>query len=85
MVGGAATNEAYRAALEKFKVQQDKDEAGASTPEPVAQLVERILRDPSPQLRYSVGMLGQRIVIPAKRVLPQRVFEWVLSRVLGLD
>lgn len=84
-VGGAATNDAYRAAFEKFKAQQEKDESGAPSPEPVAQLVVRILRDPSPRLRYSAGMLGQRIVIPAKRLLPQRVFEWVLSRALALD
>ena len=84
IVGGAATNETYRAAFDRFKAQQDKDEAGAPTPEPVAELVERILRDSSPRLRYSVGMLGQRVVIPAKRLLPQRVFEWVLSRVLPL-
>jgi len=84
-VGGAATNDAYRAAFEKFKTQQEKDEAGAPSPEPIAQLVERILRDPSPRLRYSVGMLGQRIVIPLKKLLPQRLFEFALSRALGLD
>lgn len=84
-VRAAETNDAYRAALAKFSAQQAKDEAAAPTPEPIAQLVERILRDPSPRLRYSVGMLGQRVVIPAKRLLPQRVFEWVLSRVLALE
>jgi NAD(P)-dependent dehydrogenase (short-subunit alcohol dehydrogenase family) len=83
-VHAAATNGAYQAAFAKFKAQQEKDEAGAPTPEAVAQLVERILRNPSPRLRYSVGMLGQRIVIPLKRLLPQRVFEWVLTKALGL-
>jgi hypothetical protein len=29
-------------------------------------------------------MLGQRIVIPLKRMLPQRLFEWALARALGL-
>jgi NAD(P)-dependent dehydrogenase (short-subunit alcohol dehydrogenase family) len=77
-------NDAYRAAFERFTAQQAMDEAGAPTPEPVAHLVERILRDPAPRLRYSVGMLGQRIVIPLKRILPQRLFEWALSRALGL-
>jgi len=48
--------EEAKAQLAKFTVAQEKDEAGASTPEPVAQLVERILRDPSPpalQRRYA--------------------------------
>lgn len=84
-VRAAEINDAYRAPLANFNAQQAKDEAGASTPEPVAQLVERILRDPSPKLRYSVGMLGQRIVIPLKRILPQRLFEWVLAHALSLD
>ena len=84
-VRAAETNDAYRAALATFLAQQAKDELAASTPEPVAELVERILRDPSPRLRYGVGMLGQRVVIPLKRILPQRLFEWVLSRALSLD
>ena len=83
-VGGANRNDAYRAAFEKFKAQQEKDEAGAPTPEPVAVLVEQILRNPSPKLRYAVGMLGQRIVVPLKRLLPQSLFERVLSLALGL-
>ena len=41
-------------------------------------------RDPSPALRYSVGMLGQRIVVPLKRLLPQRLFEWALRQALNL-
>lgn len=83
-VSAAATNPAYQRAFAASKSQQDKDEAGAPTPEPVALLVERVLRDPSPALRYTVGMLGQRIVVPLKRLLPQRVFEWALRRALQL-
>jgi len=81
---GAGRNDAYREAFARFRVQQEKDEAAAPTPEPVARRVERILDDPSPRLRYSAGMLGQRVVIPAKRLLPERLFEWTLTRVLGL-
>jgi NAD(P)-dependent dehydrogenase (short-subunit alcohol dehydrogenase family) len=81
---GAAANDAYREALARFQAQQEKDEAAAPTPEPLGPLVERILADPSPRLRYSAGMLGQRVVIPLKRLLPQSLFEWALIRVLGL-
>jgi len=82
--GSGDTRSAYRDALARFKAQQDKDEAAAPTPEPVARLVARILETSSPRLRYSVGMLGQRIVVPLKRVLPQRLFERVLVLALGL-
>ncbi|HVN86192.1 MAG TPA: SDR family oxidoreductase [Candidatus Binatia bacterium] len=83
-VADADTNDAYQPAFAKFKAQQEKDEAGAPTPEPVAALVERILRSRSPKLRYSVGMIGQRIVVPLKRLLPQSLFERVLALALGL-
>ena len=80
----AESNDAYRDAFAAFKKAQEKDEAGAPTPEPVAQLVEQILRDPAPRLRYTIGMISQRIVVPLKRFLPQRVFEAVLRRALAL-
>jgi NAD(P)-dependent dehydrogenase (short-subunit alcohol dehydrogenase family) len=80
----AGGNSAYRAAFERSKAQQERDEAGAPTPEPVALLVERILGMSNPGTRYSVGMLGQRIVVPLKRLLPQRVYEAALIYVLGL-
>lgn len=80
----AGAGSAYREAFERSKAQQEKDETGAPTPEPVARLVERILLSPNPATRYSVGMLGQRIVVPLKRLLPQRLYEAALIRVLGL-
>ena len=51
MVHATESNDAYRAALAKFSAQQAKDEAAAPTPEPIARLVERILADPSRNLR----------------------------------
>ncbi len=74
----------YRDAFEKFKVQQDKDESAAPTPEPVARLVARILETAQPRLRYTVGMPAQRIVVPLKRLLPQRLFQALLVRALGI-
>ncbi|HEU4387943.1 MAG TPA: SDR family oxidoreductase [Blastocatellia bacterium] len=78
------TNPAYRDAFNRFKGGQEKDESTAPTPEPVALLVERILQSRSPRTRYTVGMLGQRIVVPLKRILPQRIFEWAFRKAVGL-
>jgi NAD(P)-dependent dehydrogenase (short-subunit alcohol dehydrogenase family) len=75
---------AYAATFDRFKAQQAKDEASAPSPRAVAELVERIIRHPSPRMRYSVGMLGQRIVLPLKRFLPQRLFERILATALGV-
>ena len=78
------TNTAYREAFARFKVKQDQDEAGAPDPQAVANLVEAILNNPRPRMRYTVGMLGQRIVVPLKRLLPQGLFEWLFRQVIGL-
>jgi len=77
-------NDTYREAFARLKVKQDQDEAHAPDPQAVARLVERILRNRKPKMRYTVGMLGQRIVVPLKRFLPQTLFEWIFSRVVGL-
>src|ERR1700730_9996555 len=78
----ASQNSAYHTAVDKFKRKQDQDEVGAPTPEPVARLVERILNHRRPKVRYTVGMPGQRIVPPLKRLLPQRIFEWLFRHVV---
>lgn len=78
------TNEAYRQAFARFKKKQDQDEAQAPDPQSVAQLIERILENQRPHMRYTVGMMGQRIVVPLKRFLPQGLFEWLFRRVVGL-
>jgi NAD(P)-dependent dehydrogenase (short-subunit alcohol dehydrogenase family) len=75
---------AYYHAFLRAKAQQEKDETNAPTPEAIAALVERILKMAHPATRYSVGMLSQRIVVPLKRMLPQRLYEALLVRVLGL-
>ena len=78
------TNDAYRAVFTKFKDQQEHSEHTAPTPEPVARLLERILNHPRPKLHYPVGMLSQRIAVPMRSYLPQRMYEWLAWRLLGL-
>lgn len=80
----AETNEAYREAFARCKKKQDQDEADAQSPEAVARLVARILNDPNPRTRYAVGMFTQTMVVPLKRILPQRLFEWMARQVFGL-
>lgn len=77
-------SDVYQKKFTQFKAAQEKDESKAPSPEPVAYLVERILKTGAPPLRYTAGMFGQRIVVPLKRLLPQRLFEWTLCKALGL-
>ncbi len=84
IAAAAETNDAYRDAFEYFKNKQEQDEAGAPTPEPIALLAERILNHPRPKLRYPVGMVSQKIVVPLRRILPQRAFEWLACYLMGV-
>jgi NAD(P)-dependent dehydrogenase (short-subunit alcohol dehydrogenase family) len=83
-VEAAETNDTYREAFARCKKKQDQDEANAQSPEAVARLVGRILNDPNPRTRYAVGMFTQRMVVPLKRILPQRVFEWMARQAFGM-
>jgi len=70
---------AYRDAFLRALSVVESDERGASTPEPIGRLVERILHARHPRLRYTVGPLPQRIAVQLKKILPGRAFERVLS------
>jgi NAD(P)-dependent dehydrogenase (short-subunit alcohol dehydrogenase family) len=60
------------------------DEAVGVDPARVATVIDRVLTERHPPRRVSVGKLGERVGIPAKRVLPQRVFERAARSGLGL-
>jgi NAD(P)-dependent dehydrogenase (short-subunit alcohol dehydrogenase family) len=75
---------AYQAIFDRFQAKQAQGEAKAPPPDAVAVLVERILRDPRPAMRYSAGMWDQRMVLPLKRWLPYSWFERILGAALGV-
>jgi NAD(P)-dependent dehydrogenase (short-subunit alcohol dehydrogenase family) len=75
---------AYQEIFDRFQAKQAQDEAKAPAPDAVAALVERVLRDPRPAMRYSVGMWDQRMVLPLKRCLPYSWFERILGAAMGV-
>ncbi len=75
---------AYQEIFDRFQAKQAQDEAKAPPPDAVAALVERILRDPRPAMRYSAGMWDQRMALPLKRWLPYSWFERILGTALGV-
>lgn len=84
IAAASAANPAYRDAFAQFKANQEKDEAKAPPPDGVAALVAAVLNDPAPRLRYTVGLAGQRIVAPLKRLLPGRLFEAIIGMAMGV-
>ena len=76
--------DAYRAALDGAVGLMARDEANGVDPDDVAAVVERVLGARRPPRRVSVGKMGERIGIAAKRVLPFRVFEAAAKGSLGV-
>jgi NAD(P)-dependent dehydrogenase (short-subunit alcohol dehydrogenase family) len=85
MTKASSGDSAYREAVERALAAQVEEETNGPGPEPIARLVERVLRSRNPRARYSVGLMRQRIVVPCKRFLPPRLFEWIFSRAMGVS
>jgi NAD(P)-dependent dehydrogenase (short-subunit alcohol dehydrogenase family) len=76
--------DAYQAAVAKAIGVMERDEQNGASPDKVAAAVERVVTARRPPRRVSVGKVGERIGIPAKRLLPHRVFEKAASGSLGV-
>jgi short-subunit dehydrogenase len=75
---------AYADAANKAITLMEKDEVNGAPPESAAAVIRRVLEAKRPRRRVSVGKLGERIGIPAKRLLPHRLFEKAAGSSLGV-
>jgi short-subunit dehydrogenase len=50
----------------------------------MAQQIYRIINDTSPRLHYKVGESLQKFSIVLKRILPDRVYEWMIMKHYGM-
>jgi NAD(P)-dependent dehydrogenase (short-subunit alcohol dehydrogenase family) len=73
-------SEVYRELMERCVGVMQEEEKHGKVPYPVARLVERIINDPSPRLRYTVGPLGERIGPKLKSILPYRLYEYLFMK-----
>ncbi len=73
----------YARAFDAFLQKRQAFEARSATAEPVAALVEKILNDPRPKLRYVIAMPGQGLLPLLRRLLPQGLYESCFRRLLG--
>jgi len=58
----------------------EADEKTGEKPHKIALLVDHIINHPSPKPRYMVGPILQRIAAHLRKVLPQRLFEWLIMK-----
>ncbi|MGA8725812.1 MAG: SDR family oxidoreductase [Acidimicrobiales bacterium] len=74
----------YRQAATRAVTKMAEDEAKGVSPEAVAALVQRVLDTRRPPRRASVGKMGERVGILAKRLMPYRAFEQAAKGSLGV-
>jgi NAD(P)-dependent dehydrogenase (short-subunit alcohol dehydrogenase family) len=70
----------YRELLERCVGVMREEEKNGKAPVPVARLAERIINDPSPRLRYTVGPFGERLGPKLKSILPHRIYEYLFMK-----
>jgi len=62
----------------------EHDEQNGADPRQLAELLARIVADPSPRPRYPVGAFGQRLAVAARRFVPTRLLDKALSALYKL-
>jgi NAD(P)-dependent dehydrogenase (short-subunit alcohol dehydrogenase family) len=77
---GAVKSDIYRELMERCVGVMREEEKNGKTPYPVARLVERIINDPSPRLRYTVGPFGERLGPKLKSILPYKLYEYLFMK-----
>ena len=73
-----SSNSVYSEKFERNMAIIEKDENGGCSPIIFAKLVEGIINNPSPKVRYLVGYKMQKLAVKLKKVLPQRTFEKII-------
>lgn len=77
---GSAKSDVYSELMERCVGVMREEEKHGKTPYPVARLVERIINDPSPRLRYTVGPFGERLGPKLKSILPYKLYEYLFMK-----
>jgi NAD(P)-dependent dehydrogenase (short-subunit alcohol dehydrogenase family) len=77
-------DDAYAAQVRHAVRVMERDEARGAAPESVAAAIQRVLEAKRPPRRLSVGKLGERAGVFAKRLLPYRLFETAAKSSLGV-
>jgi NAD(P)-dependent dehydrogenase (short-subunit alcohol dehydrogenase family) len=73
-------NQAYAQQCDAAVAVMEHDEMHGFAPDRVARVLERIIRNPSPRLRYTVASPPQKLALVLKKVLPSRLFEFLLMK-----
>ncbi|MBS4031595.1 MAG: SDR family oxidoreductase [Clostridiales bacterium] len=76
----AKESNVYKKCFEQAIGVMENDESNGPGPEKIARLLERIINNPHPQLRYPVGNISQKLAIRLKKFLPYKLFELLMKK-----
>jgi len=74
----------YRSWVEAMNHKVNEEVNQAAEPQYIAKTIEKIINTPSPNIHYVAGPFLQRASIWLKRLLPSRVFEYLLRENYGM-
>lgn len=75
---GSVEGSVYHERFDRAVARMAKDEQGGPSPDGVAQRLYKILENPRPRLRYTVGPAPQRAAVWIKRLTPYAVMEKIM-------
>jgi len=73
-------NQAYAQQCNAAVEVMEYDEMHGLAPDKVARVLERIIRNPSPRLRYAVASPPQKLALVLKKALSSRFFEFLIRK-----
>jgi len=73
-------NETYREKFSKALSIMEQDESNGPSPHKIAELIGRIIDNPSPRLRYTAGKLSQILPVKLRSYIPHKLSEYLLMK-----
>ena len=58
----------------------ENDESSGQDPIIIGKLLNKIINKSNPRLRYTVGAFDQKLAAFLKRILPNRLFDWIIMK-----
>lgn len=80
----SGATEAYSPSFEAALLKTAHDEQSGPGPEQIARLLDRIVNQSNPRLRYTIGPAPQRAAVWLKRLLPYSILEYAMRTYYGL-
>ncbi len=75
-----STESPYYASFNRVMDVVEKDEQNGIAPIKIAKLINNIINKSNPRLRYTVGAFDQKLAAFLKRILPNRLFDWIIMK-----